>query len=159
MRLDYGFRNVVRAIAILVMLAPSVGTSCTAFGALALAPSPAVPTDRIARASFPIVARLAGRYGLAGAHGQAWPECFSRETFHLCGKIKDGEVQLRMYQAMTPHFTPWADSLRRELLDSLRLEVGVSAVRECQWRLERDDARSGCPPLAAEPGHSTPTGT
>jgi len=133
-----------------LLLGTCLATTCTVTDAVALAPSPAMPSDSISRFSFALVERLAARHGLtawrpSNSSTKGWPECFSRETFHLCGKLKDGEVHWRMYQARTTRFTLWADSIRRELRDSLGAKFGVGGVRDCQWRLERDDAKSGCP--------------
>jgi hypothetical protein len=79
----------------------SLATSCPARDAIALAPSAAMPTDSIARRSFLLVSRLASRYGLRRSDVDPsstsdWPRCFAGTSFRLCGKVKDGEVQLRM---------------------------------------------------------------
>jgi hypothetical protein len=144
--------QLARLAVICVAVAPLLATSCTAFGAMALAPSPAVNTDSIARASFSIVARIAAHHGLTTTElppdsARGWPRCFTRDSFFFCGKLKGGEVQWRYYQAMTPRFTRWADSVRNEVRDSLRLQISAGGVRDCKWHLERDDAKSGCPPL------------
>ena len=148
MSINPRLRSAGRVVVVVVVLSSALGTSCTASRAIALAPSPAAPTDSIARSSFALVSRLAARRGLVSSGGQSWPQCFSRQSLQLCGKVKDGEVQLRMMQAMTPRLRPWADSLRQDLLDSLRVEVGAGGVRECRWLLERDDAESGCPTVS-----------
>jgi hypothetical protein len=67
--------------------------------------------------------------------------------FLLCGKVLDGEIQFKVYQSKSAQFTPWADSLRRELLDSLRVQFGPERVRECEWHAASVASRSGCPPL------------
>jgi hypothetical protein len=69
--------------------------------------------------------------------------CMAHDTYFLCVKSKDGEVQFRIYQSMA-HFTAQADSLNRELVDSLRMAFGATHVRDCDWRLERPPKESGC---------------
>ena len=61
-----------------------------------------------------------------------------------CGKVKDREIQFRLFETMARQYTPRADSLRRELLDSLRARFGERSVRECTWQHEHDLKRSGC---------------
>ena len=152
MKMRMRLKQLARVAGVRVAAAPLLATSCTAFGAMALAPSPGINSDSIARGSFRIVGRIAARHGLTDTQplsdsAPAWPRCFTRETFFLCGKLRGGEVQWRYYQAMTPRFTPWADSVRSEVRDSLRKQIGAGGVRDCKWRLEHDDAKSGCPPL------------
>jgi hypothetical protein len=63
----------------------------------------------------------------------------------LCAKVKDREVQFELRQRFTSRFSLSGESLRRELLDSLRARFGEERVRECKWRVERDRQQSGCP--------------
>lgn len=135
-------------------LALSLATTCMASRAIALAPSSALPTDTIARLSFEVVTRVAATHrlspeGTMSPKPHEWPRCFTREAFWLCGKQKDGEVQWHMYQWRTTRFSLWADSVRQELMDSLRVLIGAGGVRECSWRSDVNDAKTGCP--AARP--------
>jgi len=140
-----------------------LGVCCVAAGcdpvkyaSFAVAPDPTVGVDSAGQAAFAVAARVATRRGLTrfdptgpdGRNAEGWKQCFTRSSLFLCGKVKDREVQFRFYQVRTFEFTPTADSLRRELLDSLRVEFGQQRVRECRWEAARDPRRSGCVPLA-----------
>jgi hypothetical protein len=131
----------------------STATTCTAFSALAIAPSTSMGAEGVRDAVLDIVERIGSRHGVQGFQPDYQPEehwirCFTRETFFLCGKLYHGEMQLRIYQARAPRFTPWADSTRLELADSLRTVFGRAQVRECEWRLSAAEEGSGCPPVS-----------
>jgi hypothetical protein len=74
--------------------------------------------------------------------------CYKRDYENrdvvVCGKTKRSEVHFMVSESMTSHFTPQVDSLRRALLDSLRVHFGDPSVRECEWEFQRDAALSGC---------------
>jgi hypothetical protein len=122
---------------------------CSTGKAIAVAPAPAATLDSVARAAFALVERVAARRGLTPqGQGEALREtCLVRQSFTLCGQVNGPEVQLSMSQVKTIGFSPWADSLRTELLDSLRVEFGASRVRECKWKWDGNAQRWGCPPL------------
>lgn len=82
-----------------------------------------------------------------------WHQCFSHVSLFLCDKLYKAEVQLWIYEGAM-HFHPPADSLRQELLDSLRAHVGTSHVRECEWRTSESGPGSGCKPMAPAAGEA-----
>lgn len=100
-------------------------------------PAEATSDSSVPAETFALVTRIGVRNGLrviapsdaAGRNEQAWESCLTRETLFLCGKVSGPEIQFEMRQALTAKFTPWADSLRRELVDSLRAKYGSAAVR------------------------------
>jgi hypothetical protein len=126
------------------------------YASFAVAPCGTAGGDSLVQAVFATVARIGARRGLqtvepGGAdnrNDEGWQQCLTRPSLFLCGKVKDGEVQFELRQVLTPRFSPAADSLRRELLDSLRAQFGADRVRECKWQVERDQRRSGCAPRA-----------
>lgn len=86
---------------------------------------------------FALVARLSERSGLTtadprdanGRNAEQWRACWGRETVRLCGKTSGSNVTFEMRQALATRFSPWAESLRRELVDSLRADYGAASVR------------------------------
>ena len=145
----------MRAILIIV-LCSAVACDPVQFAAFQAAPRQATPADSTTRAIFALASRVASRHGLqrVGSPHEAyleqagWRECFGYSLIFLCGKVNGSEVQFRMWQRGFK-FAPQATGIRVELLDSLRGHFPGLEVRECRWRLERDERRSGCPPLAA----------
>lgn len=75
-----------------------------------------------------------------------WVQCFHRGGLRLCAKTVGASTELLLTQFPTFHFTPWADSVRRELLDSLRARFGTEGARECKWNTQTN----AC-------GHAQPT--
>jgi hypothetical protein len=131
----------------------TAATTCADDAAIAVAPGPAANVESASDRAFAATGAVAGRHRLEPfvASNQAeerWRQCFIRETFILCGKVNAPEVQFYMYQSRTTRFTPWADSVRREMLDTLRTEFGESRVRECEWERWPEERRSGCLILA-----------
>jgi hypothetical protein len=141
----------MRALLALGLCCAVVGCDPAQSGAIALAPHPAIRVDSARHAAFGLVARVAKRRGLEAfdpkdREEEDWIECLGKSSLILCGKVNDGEVQFRMWERI--RFSPQADSLRHELLDSLRAQFGRPWVRECEWRIAHAPRRSGCPPLA-----------
>ena len=119
-----------------------------AFASFAVRPTPVTLSDS-SHTPEEIVARIAKRYGLDSIASDnvshnAWTECFVRESLFLCGKTKNGEIQFRMRQ--WTRFTKLANSLRSEVLDSLRATFGADRVRECRWLVHADPTQGGCAP-------------
>jgi hypothetical protein len=148
----------MRIVALMTLVCVCTATSCAKITGIAIAPSPTSDSAGVADKAFRLLERVTGRRGMQAYvdpyQGQdAWIKCFAQSLEHgrkfvLCGKLKDHELQLRLFEDETVSFTPRADSMRRELLDSLRAEFGEQAVRECVWRIDRDPQRSGCPSVA-----------
>ena len=146
-----------RMLALIGFVWICTATSCTADSGIAITPSPGVDSDSAAQRAFSVVERVTARRGLQpytapDQQEKTWIRCFAEDVPHnrklvLCGKMKDREVHFRLYATMIARFTPHADSVRVELLDSLRAEFGAQAARECVWRFEGDSRRSGCPVL------------
>jgi hypothetical protein len=152
---------VFRIVALSILLFLCTATSCSEQAALAVAAGSLGDPENIRRDAFSLVARLASRRGLRPSFpdnpAQGWVECFAASALVLCGKELDREFQFMLREAIPAPlsrrglrgFSPNADSLRHELLDSLRARFGAASVRECKWGEARDPRRSGCPPLAS----------
>src|SRR6476660_853451 len=141
-------RAVVRMASTLALGLACVGTSCISERGIAIAPPESVPVDSALAQTVGLTQRFGGSHGL---HPYTDPYqsqehfalCMAHETYFLCLKSRDGAVQFRIYQS-TPRFSAWADSLNRELVDSLQTMFGAARVRDCDWRLERAPQESGC---------------
>jgi hypothetical protein len=123
-----------------------------AYAAIAVAPRPTARADSSARVAFALIARIAARRSLkpfVNRDGEGWIECFARSAVWVCGKVRDQEIHFLMLEGGWFRLTPEGEGLRRELLDSLRVQFGQPLVRECKWRVDHNDpGRSGCPPIA-----------
>ena len=151
---------VLRVVALSILLFLCTATSCFEQAAVAVAAGSGEDPENTRRDAFSLVARLASSRGLRPSFpnnpAQGWAECLAASALVLCGKELDREFQFMLSEAIAAPlsrrglrgFSPRADSLRRELLDSLRARFGATNVRECNWLEERDPRRSGCPPLA-----------
>lgn len=139
---------------ILALSATAVACDPAKFASFAVAPLPVPAMDSAQRAVFASTARVAASHGLEpvaprvsdSGNPSGWSHCFTRSTVFLCGRTRDGEVHFQLRQSLTRRFTPWADSLRRDLLGSLRSEFGAERVWECTGRPERGPGRAGCAP-------------
>lgn len=119
---------------------------------IAIAPAPMGGPD--SAVAFTLASRIAQRHGLteigytsAADQAQGWHQCFGipQSNFSLCGKTVDGEVQFRAFEGLKFRFNPVADTVRRELIDSLRGTFGTKMVRECAWEVAVNPRLSGCP--------------
>lgn len=146
-----------RRFALVLGIVAAVACDPTAFGAIAVSPRTVSAPDSTQESVYGPVARLVAARGLtpiqpsnrkAAGHEQCF-QSSTRTAFVICGKTHQGEVQFRMLQWGRLRFGPVAQSIRQELLDSLRAEFGASHVRECQWELARDPQQDGCRPRAA----------
>ena len=114
-----------------------------------VAPPPSPRGDSSPTAAFVLVERILEGHGLKPwgplERAQNWRACYGLNTLKICEKAIDGEAQFEMIER--GYFRPRSDSLRRELLDSLRARFGPDAVRECRrWQSGSDPSRDGCPP-------------
>ena len=134
-------------------------TACefVAQGGIALTPPRSTLPDSTMRDSvFATVERIAVARGfvradIAHRNSSRWDRCFVSRThaLTLCGKPRDREVHLLLSQGLgPPKLTSFAQSVRREIADSLRVKFAGSIVRECSWKDERDPEQSGCPALS-----------
>ena len=124
-------------------------TTCIASAGVAIAPSPSVPADSVAHTGLGIAAAVAAKFGLEASSPRSpedtdWLQCFAKETLWLCGKLQGGELQFQFTQAMTTRLTPWGDSVRVALLDSLRSRFGQYSARECEWKYQRKTTEYTC---------------
>ena len=148
-------RRVAALAAISVVL---MATSCLTDTGIAIALPPGANVDSAAVVAFAAVASVAQRRSLElssplGTGDVGWRQCFADPTTKdamfritaLCGKVYDGEAQFWLSQR-GKGFTAHTDSLRRELLDTLRSRFGEHSVRECkwEWRGTKDHRASGC---------------
>lgn len=130
-----------------------MGTSCVASSAIAVAPGNATSSDDAERIAFDLVETISTDFGLrpfdAGSERETHglQECFSDRVRFVCGKILDREVQFHISEAGARRMSARADSLKRALLDGLRVQFGEANVRECQWKA-LGNKRVGCPPRA-----------
>ena len=136
----------------------SMATSCVTTTAIAVNLGPDSVTDSVAADVSALVERIVARHGFGAepggaGHNRCWARRRVRESqgrqtdLYLCESRRAPELQFQLDQVMTTRLTPIGETIRRELLDSLRVRYGASAVRECRWTYDRDRARSGCPPL------------
>ena len=122
---------------LMVLSVAFLSTACdpAKYVKFSVAPPAAVASDSGVRAeTFALVTRIGVRNGLravapSGRNDQGWDTCLTRETLFLCGKASGPEIHFEMRQALSARLTPWADSLRREIVDSLRNKFGSGAVR------------------------------
>jgi hypothetical protein len=146
-------RRAARGAAALGLWCAAAACDPGGFAAIQLVPRPAVGVDSAAHAAFALAARLAARRGLApidrgvaqGNNDEGWRACHTRGSLFVCGKVRGREVQFILRQM--GRLSPTADSLRRELVDSLGAEFGAERVRGCRW-VNREAPGSGCAPLA-----------
>lgn len=129
----------------------STATTCSTLKAIAVAPAAEASLDSAGRVAIALVERVTARRGLkphdpgeAFRAGREGVICFASRGLIVCGNVKTPEVQFSLTEVGSIGFTPWADSVHREVMDSLRVEFGASRVRECEW----EAPRRGCPPLA-----------
>jgi hypothetical protein len=125
------------------------------FAYFAISPHPNEGSDSGLAAVFSLVERIARRHGLSAQRPidpvEGWRACFGAHSVTICGKTLDNEAQFTLSEwSGFGGFHAATDSLRREMLDSLRAAFGTAAVRECRWRRSSTDARKdGCPVLGA----------
>jgi hypothetical protein len=125
-----------------------LATSCVVERGIRISPPEAVPLDSALSRTVALTQRIGARYGLNPytdpyQSQEHFALCMAHESYFLCVKSTDREVQFRIYEA-SRRFTTLADSLNRELTDSLRRMFGPARVRACEWRLERPPNPSGC---------------
>ena len=103
---------------------------------IAVRPQPGMSSDSATTAAFSLVARVANKYGLAPTDpstfrgGAGWRECFYVPALTLCGKVKSSETYFDILQMKTTKFSPRADSLWREVTDSLRAQFGAIPMQD-----------------------------
>jgi hypothetical protein len=131
----------MRLALISLMFCGAVATGCDpmAYASFSVAPRAAVdrPADASAQAALEMVARIAQRGGLKrattlnaeGRNPQGWLQCFTLETTWLCGRLRGDTIEYEMRQWLTNKLSPSAESLRRELVDSLSARFGADRVR------------------------------
>jgi len=119
-----------------LLLATLALTSCLTREAIVVAPTPAVRTDSLARASFArsamdLLERIAIEDSLkplpASGRGR---ECFEKDTFDLCGSMQDSVVRIEFVQGGTS-FREESERIRLEVLQRFRDAFGERRVREC----------------------------
>lgn len=141
----------MRILPALGFLSVILGCDRYAIAAIAISPNPAVVADSARSDAFSVAARAAARHGLEPFQARGpeanvdWKECFAKRGLALCSKLLEHEPQFLIMEYGT-RLSPRADSLRRELLDSLGVRFGAARVRECTWESPRDPRQSGCPP-------------
>ena len=140
-------RSVLRIVSLLPVAVVCLATSCIEVRGISVIPLETMTVDSALARAAALTQRFGARHGLGPytdpeQANQHYALCVARESFFLCVKAKDGEVQFRNYQA--PRFTAWGDSLHRELLDSLRSMFDSARVRPCKWHVDRSPKPSGC---------------
>lgn len=106
---------------------------------IAVAPRPGIPPDSVKRVVYSTARMVAKNHNLVpetaaeDVTNMGWDQCFRNGGLRLCGKSADGTVQLLIAEFPRLRFTPRADSLRRELFDSLRTRFDTPFVRRCTW--------------------------
>jgi hypothetical protein len=152
-----------RVVALVALAIVCTATSCFTQTMIAVTPRRTTPDDSVAdsaaQVAFAVTAGLAARHQLredtsAYRRDAGWTRCYatpersSRERFfiaHLCERVAGRGLQFLLIQN-GKGFTPLTDSLRHELIDSLRVRFGEGAVRECPQVDVRGDPPPGCLP-------------
>ena len=147
----------VRIIELAAVAFVSIATVCSTGAGIAVSLVPGANLDSAARTAYALAARVTARRGLTPYDppevNRAGREmtCFAKRSFLICGQVNPPEVQFSISQRGSG-FSPWADSVRAELRDSLRVEFGAFRVWECKWQTQRDTTGGrpqwGCPPLS-----------
>lgn len=143
-----------RLVLVLALVCICSATSCLTTTGIAVRPSALVDSTGFAESAYAVAGRVSQQHGLAPrspAELGLNPDlrvCYKRddENNHvvLCGKTKHTEVHFMLRYITTSQLTPQVDSLRKALLDTLRIHFGDPFVRECRWKFERQAAQSGC---------------
>jgi hypothetical protein len=142
-----------RFVLIVALISVCSATSCLTTVGIAVRSSDPLDSTSLADTAFALVGWVSRQHGLV----QRSPAelgldddltmCFvesDENSIELCGKDKHGEVQFMLRYVRASALIPHADSLRRVLLDSLRIRFCDRAVRECEWEFQRRPAESGC---------------
>lgn len=137
----------------LVLACAAVACDPIRIGGIALAPSPTAPLDSVSQSAFALTARVAARHGLDRVvppkeAATEWQQCFGKTGFLLCGELFEGEVQFQLSDWHRSKWSPLADSVRQDLMDSLQAEFGQQHVHECDWRGQPGSRTSICTPTA-----------
>lgn len=139
-----------RAAILLILLAG--GCDPMHYAYFAVSPRPQGAADTEINGAFTIVERIAARHGFSTWEPtdgeQKWRSCVGVKSTRICGKVVGNEAQFMMSQWGGPPrgFGAVTDSLRQEILDSLRTNFGQRAVRECRWRASTiNPSLDGCP--------------
>ena len=128
----------MRIVMVLALACVATGCDPATYAKVSVMPPKVAAWDNGVRAeTFALVTRIGVRHGLrpvapsdaSGRNDQGWETCLTRETLFLCGKASGPEIRFEMRQLMRGRLTSWADSLRREVVDSLRTKFGSAAVR------------------------------
>src|SRR3954452_25524839 len=133
-------RAVLRTASTLALGLGCVGTSCFVQRGIMVTPPESMPVDSALSQTVALTQRLGARYGLDPYTDEYQSKehfalCMAQESYFLCVKSRDGEVQFRIDESGR-RFTALADSLNRELMDSLGTIFGTTRVKACEWRLE-----------------------
>ena len=131
----------VRIIGLAALAFVSTASVCSTGAAIAIAPLPEANLDSAARTAYALVERVTARRGLepwdpgeAAVRAGRDLTCFAKRSLAVCGEVNAPEIHFTISEVKRIGFTPWADSVRTELLDSLRVEFGAFRVRECEWK-------------------------
>lgn len=144
-----------RAAFLLILLAG--GCDPMHYAYFAVSPRPQAAPDSEIDGAFRIVERIAARHGFSTTEPtdgeQKWRSCVGVKGTRICGKVVGNEAQFMMSQwgGAPRGFGAVTDSLRQEILDSLRTNFGREAVRECRWRASTiNPSLDGCPVAGAD---------
>ena len=123
---------------------------------ISVSPSPGVDSTSLESRVLWTAESVARRHSLrrevdfAHVENNGWKECFHGGQLRLCGKASGNTTQLLLTEFPSFHFSPLAESIRRELADSLRVRFDSQRVRECEW-----NGRTGT--CKAQPASGTTT--
>lgn len=125
----------------LIALLPFVtATTCSTDTVIAVTPTGSTDELNATDSAVALVSRVVARRGFEshdrGYNDEGWAGCVVKENVWLCRRATEREAQFLFYQTGTTRFAPWADSLRHEMLDSLRARFGEQQVHECESREE-----------------------
>ena len=137
----------MRLLVLAALVLVCSATSCVTTTGIAVLPAPGEgDADSVRGAVYQVAAAVAARHGLTPKDTDkvtGLPTCSANSQLVLCAATRQDTVQLRLDERAAK-FTPAADSLRLDLLDSLRTRFGNARVRECKWHYDRDRRKVGC---------------
>ena len=75
---------------------------------------------------------------------RSWQQCDERGHLSICHRPSPGGAEFALLEVYQYQWSPFADSVRHDLLTSLRQVFGDSAVRECRLIAIKQGSRPAC---------------
>jgi len=136
--LAQGKRPLLALLALLVVLACVLFTNTF----IAITPRPGARLETERDTAFAIVERILAKRAFGPwvpvEEEQRTSSCFMKDHIVVCGEMTTTEVHFALTESFANSLSLAADTLRRELLDSLRVTFGSQQVKGCE---RRDDKK------------------